>query len=209
MFQFAATTRQWAADFELKSAQERLTQYTEAIKSVGKESSQTTQIAAITTLQLLGVEDPTRFHLQASEVLTQFISDLHKDNLMTPSLECQPNLDPTTRYSRDEAPAALKVAMKAVGHPQFAAHRLNYSADKCDPARQSIDHGAIFPVQRCRRRIFIERILPALICAAQTSVEPNSEIFPRRDFLMKASETSSMPPRRREAPSTGGATAAG
>jgi hypothetical protein len=146
MIQFGTNTRQWAADFELKTAQERLTQYTEAIKTIGNESSPTTQIASITTLQLLGKEDPARFHRQASEVLTQFIADHQVHNQMTRSLQCEDHMksDKPLQYDRDEAPASLKVAMKAVGHPQFAAHRLNYSTDKCDPARQSIDHGPLW-----------------------------------------------------------------
>jgi hypothetical protein len=146
VFQFSTNTRQWAADFELKTAQERLTQYTEAIKTIGNRTSPTTQIAGITTLQLLGVEDPTRFHQQASEVLTQLIADLHKDNQMTRAWECEENMLSNTalRYDRDEAPAALKVAMKAVGHPQFAAHRLNYSTDKCDTSKQSVDYGPLW-----------------------------------------------------------------
>jgi hypothetical protein len=146
MVQFGTTTRQWAADYDLKSAQERLTQYTEAIKTIGKDSSPTSQIAGITTLQLIAVQDPARFHQQASEVLTQFIADQQPNNHMTPSLECEDHLIPSgpLRYGRDEAPAALKVAMKAVGHPQFAAQRLNYSADKCDPTKQTIDYGPLW-----------------------------------------------------------------
>jgi hypothetical protein len=146
MVQFGTTTRQWAADYELKSAQERLTQYTEAIKTFGKDSSLITNIAGITTLQLLGVQDPARFHQQVSEVLTQFISDQQPGNQMTASIQCEDHLVSNKQlpYDRDEAPPALKVAMKAVGHPQFAAHRLNYSTDKCDPAKQSIDRGPLW-----------------------------------------------------------------
>jgi hypothetical protein len=146
MVQFGTTTRQWAAEFELKSAQERLTQYTEAIKTIGKESSPTTKIAGITTLQLLGVQDPERFHHQVSEVLTQFVADLHSENHMTPSLQCEDHMisSKPLPYDRDEAPPALKVAMKAIGHPQFAVHRLNYKIYKCDPAKQSIDRGPIW-----------------------------------------------------------------
>ena len=57
IFQFSITTRQWAADYKLKSAQERLTQYTEAIKAIGTNNSGS-HVAGITTLQLLGVQDP-------------------------------------------------------------------------------------------------------------------------------------------------------
>ncbi len=146
MVQFGATTRQWAADYELKSAQERLTQYTEAIKTIGKDASPTTQIAGIATLQLLSVNDPARFHLQVSEVLTQFIAELNVENKMTRTNECMDHVISSENlpYRRDEAPAALRVAMKAIGHPQFARHRLNYTADKCDPAAQSIDHGPLW-----------------------------------------------------------------
>ena len=143
MVQFGTTTRQWAADYELKSAQERLTQYTEAIKTIGKESPPTAQISGITTLQLLGVQDPERFHHRVSEVLTQFIADLHSDNKMTPSSWCEDDSISSPPYDLNQAPPALKAAMKAIGHPQFAAHRLNYSVDKCNPDKQTIDRGPI------------------------------------------------------------------
>jgi hypothetical protein len=62
---------------------------------------------------------------------------------MTPSLWCdKPDTKPP--YDLDQAPPALQAAVKAIGHPQFAAHRLNYSVDKCDPANQSIDRGPIW-----------------------------------------------------------------
>ncbi|UPK01813.1 pentapeptide repeat-containing protein [Bradyrhizobium sp. 170] len=146
MIQFGTTTQQWTADFELRSAQERLTQYTEAIKTVSKDSSLTTKIAGVTTLQLLGVQDPKRFHRQASEVLTQFIADHQAENMMTRSLQCEDRLISTEglRDDRDEAPTVLKVAMKAVGHPQFAASRLNFTTDKCAPEKQSVDRGPLW-----------------------------------------------------------------
>lgn len=143
IYQFSTTTRQWAAEYELKAAQERLTQYTEAIKTIGKESSLTAQISGITTLQLLGVQDPERFHHRISEVLTQFIADLYSENNMTPSSWCEDDSISSPPYDLDQAPPALKAAVKAIGHPHFAAHRLNYSVDKCDPERQSIDRGPI------------------------------------------------------------------
>jgi Pentapeptide repeats (8 copies) len=143
MIQFGTTTQQWAADYELKSAQERLTQYTEAIKTVGKDSPPTAQISGITTLQLLGVQDPERFHHRVSEVLTQFIADLHSENKMTLSSWCGDDSISSPPYDLDQAPPALKAAVKAIGHPQFAAHRLNYSVDKCNLEKQSIDRGRI------------------------------------------------------------------
>jgi hypothetical protein len=148
MVQFGTTTRQWAADYELKLGQERLTQYTETMKTIGNGASKTTQLQlGIANLQLLAIQDPARFHQQASEVFTQLTVDNHTDNHLTPSLQCEdhviPNRDPPP-YDRDEAPDALKAAMKALGHPQFAAYRLNYSVDKCDQAEQTFDHAPLF-----------------------------------------------------------------
>lgn len=147
VFQFSATTRQWSADFELKSAQERLTQYTEAIKGINPAGQPTGNVASITSLQLLAVQDPPRFHRQVSEVLTQFIADRQSLNGMVDSAECEgrsnPPTDATVWTPRNEAPAALGVAMKAVGHPNFAAHRLNYSTDYCQANRQTVDRGPL------------------------------------------------------------------
>ena len=116
-----------------------------------------------------------RFHQQATEVLTQFIANQQGSNTMRASVQCEgrPNVnlvDTAVRYEREEAPAALKVAMKAVGHPQFAANRLNYSTDKCLPERQSVDHGPLWlehmklEVWTCRAAIF-----PAPKCLNRTS----------------------------------------
>src|ERR1041385_5890238 len=143
MVQFATTTRQWSADYELKAAQERLTQYTEAIKMISNGASHTSQLG-ILTLRILGTHDPTRFHLQASEVFSQLITDSHADNRMTPSSWCEDDSISSPPYDLDQAPPALRAAMKAIGHPQFAAGRLNYSDDKCDPAKQSIDRVPIY-----------------------------------------------------------------
>jgi Pentapeptide repeats (8 copies) len=153
IFQFSITSRQWSADYDLKSAQERLTQYTEAIKAVTTVGNVTANVAGITTLQLLAVQDPARFHQQASEVLTQFIAENQKVNRLRGSGQCeargpedlkegeQLTVDP---YDREEAPMPLKVAMQAIGHPQLAPNRLNYADDKCQDARLSVDHGPLW-----------------------------------------------------------------
>lgn len=152
MVQFGLTTRQWSADFELKNEQAQLTQYTEAIKTISKEATVSTQIAGLTSLQLLGAHGPNQYHRLASEVLTAFISDENAKNVMTPSSEC---LDVTGRfpdetvnsgsigYVRGEAPPPLRVAVQALGDPEFAQRRLNYSIDRCDPRRMTVSRGIL------------------------------------------------------------------
>jgi uncharacterized protein YjbI with pentapeptide repeats len=141
LIQAAITTGQWSADYELKAAQERLTQYADAIKTIDPKGSPTANVAGITTLQVLAAEDPKRFHQRANEVLVQFISEKQKDNFMLASSECGTNS--LIWSARDEAPFSLKIAMQAIGHSQFAQGRLNFSTDMCANARRSVDHGPV------------------------------------------------------------------
>lgn len=131
VFQLAMTSRQWNEDFELKSAQERLTQYADALKAISERGAPAT--AGIGSLVNLALQDPEGYRSQAHTVLSALVrKEAATTSPMQSSQECGDDHAP--QYPRGEADPMVQAAITALGNRALAAYRdkFKFASGTCE-----------------------------------------------------------------------------
>ncbi len=128
VFQLAMTSRQWNQDFELKTVQERLGQYANALKALSERGP--AQISGINSLSNLALQDPDGYHSPVNDVLSALVRQKATATPMRASQEC--NEDSSAPYPRGEATPAIQYAMTALGNRKFASYRDKLVRGACE-----------------------------------------------------------------------------
>jgi uncharacterized protein YjbI with pentapeptide repeats len=129
--QLSMTSRQWSQDYELKSAQERLGRYADALKAISEEGA-ASKIAGIGSLLNLAVQDPAGYHSQVNDVLSALVRQQARAPQMSDSVECNEAASATFKYPRSEALPEVQAAMTALGNRQFASYRHKFFSGACE-----------------------------------------------------------------------------
>jgi uncharacterized protein YjbI with pentapeptide repeats len=124
------TSRQWSQDFELKTAQERVGQYADALKAISGKGAPA--ISGIGSLANLALKDPAGYQSQVHGVLSALVRQQATKSSMALSGECNDELG--SQYSRSEALPEVQAAMTALGNRRFASYRDRFVASACESA---------------------------------------------------------------------------
>lgn len=140
VFQLTLTSRQWSEDYQLKTTQDRLGRYADALKSLDSEKATPANVSGIGSLLNLALQDPANYHSQVNEVLSTLVRQRATESRVRRSGECQDDkstaaVDPRTlKYERSEAVPEVQSAMSVFGHPKFASYRyrLKFLSGACE-----------------------------------------------------------------------------
>ena len=130
IFQLTMTSRQWSQDYELKTAQERLGRYVDALKSVSDQNAPV-KIGGIGSLFILALQDPVTYHFQINDILSALVRQQTMTSPMSDSMECEGSASSTSKYPRGAAPPEVQAAMTALGNRKFASYRDKFSSGAC------------------------------------------------------------------------------
>ncbi len=143
--QLTITSRQWSEDYKLKTTQDRLGRYAEALKSLDNDKATSANISGISSLLNLALQDPDGYHAQVNEVLSTLVRQRATEDRVQMSGECRDYdgskgaVDQKLNYPRGEALPEVQAAMTALGHPRFATYRQQFASGVCEPSTGRLD----------------------------------------------------------------------
>jgi uncharacterized protein YjbI with pentapeptide repeats len=129
--QLSISGRQWSQDFQLRTVQERLGRYADALKALSEEGAPA-KIAGIGSLFNLALQDPAAYHFQVNDVLSALVRHRTRTSQMSDSVECDGDASFKLTYPRSEALPEVQAAMTALGNRQFALYRDKFSSGACE-----------------------------------------------------------------------------
>ncbi|MBR0711508.1 pentapeptide repeat-containing protein [Bradyrhizobium liaoningense] len=148
--QFFETRNHWEADFKTKAEQDRLATFMSAVKlindkqvndtSSSKATDDSATNAGVRTLGALGVDDPSSHALQATQILSGFVTSQTRSegDSLGLSAECKGERwtgvgkdVKITETTRQEANSAVQGALRSLGDAKMAAYRQHVKRDRC------------------------------------------------------------------------------
>jgi hypothetical protein len=127
VIQSFVNSRQWSLDYEGRTRQERLMQFTEAIKTIAIQGDSTAHIAGLYSLRLLATRDPDNYYWLVLDTLATSIRAAAIKDVVTDaglSAECGASIADARRQDREDAIPEIQAAMNALGDAEFAKHRI-------------------------------------------------------------------------------------
>ncbi len=124
--QMTANYRQWNEDFSLRTDQERVNQFSEALKALDPKTGKTVHIAGIYTLYLLATEVPKKYAPLVTELLASHVRQNTAQSAMWDSglwSECLGKGEGINNGAREESDAEVQAAMNVLGDHQLAPFR--------------------------------------------------------------------------------------